>query len=87
MAIRVSGVHLALDEPETALPEHLGRILALAPGALGPWRILRKSLDARDKDRLRFVYTVAVSLPEDEDEVVAPAPKVKKGRQAANTEP
>ncbi len=71
MAIRVSGIHLPLDEPEVALPEHLERILSLAPGVLGGWRILRKSLDARDKDRLRFVYTVEVSLPEDEDRVVA----------------
>jgi uncharacterized FAD-dependent dehydrogenase len=27
---------------------------------LGPWRILRKSLDARDKAALRFVYTIEV---------------------------
>ncbi len=75
MGIRVSGIPLSLDEPETALPDHLGRILAVAPGALGRWRILRKSLDARDKDHLRFIYTVEVTLAEDEARVAARARK------------
>jgi uncharacterized FAD-dependent dehydrogenase len=71
MPIRISALPLPLDEPETALPEHLGRILGLDSAALTRWRILRKSLDARDKHALRFVYTVEVILPEDEERVVA----------------
>ncbi len=54
MALRVSNLHLKLDEPESALPERLARLLGLVPEDLVRWRILRKSLDARDKADLRF---------------------------------
>jgi uncharacterized FAD-dependent dehydrogenase len=73
MPIRISAVPLGLDEPESALPEHLSRILGLNPEAVRHWRILRKSLDARDRDALRFVYTVEVTLAEDEESVTARA--------------
>jgi uncharacterized FAD-dependent dehydrogenase len=68
--IRVSNLRLSVDEPEAALPEHLGRALGLAPEALGRWRILRKSLDARDKQALQFVYTAEVAPPEGEDRLL-----------------
>jgi hypothetical protein len=76
MPIRISGVSHPLDEPETNLPIRLGRVLGLAPENPFRWRILRKSLDARDKDALRFVYTLEVTLPEDEDRIVALAQRV-----------
>jgi uncharacterized FAD-dependent dehydrogenase len=67
MPIRVSNVRLHLDEPEAELARHLARLLGLAPDALPPWRILRKSLDARDKDDLRFVYSAEVAVAGDRD--------------------
>jgi uncharacterized FAD-dependent dehydrogenase len=67
MSIRISNIRLGLDEPEAALPEQLGRVLNLQPEAWQRWRILRKSLDARDKHALQFVYTLEVTLPEDEE--------------------
>jgi uncharacterized FAD-dependent dehydrogenase len=71
MSIRISNLRLGLDEPETALGDHLARILGLEPGSVCQWRILRKSLDARRKDALQFVYTAEVSCPEDEARIVA----------------
>jgi uncharacterized FAD-dependent dehydrogenase len=68
MAIRISNLRLGLDEPEAALQEHLARLLGLPLSALGRWRILRKSLDARSRDSLHFVYTAEVQPPESEDE-------------------
>lgn len=73
MSIRVSNLRLRLDEPEAALPAHLARVLGLAPEAVRHWRILRKSLDARDKGELHFVYTAEVRAEEDEAHVVAAA--------------
>src|SRR6516165_2208118 len=70
MSIRVSNLRLSLDEPETVLPQRLARVLGLTPNAVQQWRILRKSLDARDKDALQFVYAAEVTLPEDESLVV-----------------
>ena len=73
MPIRVSNLRLSVDEPEALLPGRLARILGLAPEAIHRWRILRKSLDARDRDALQFVYAAEVTLPQDEGRVVAHA--------------
>jgi uncharacterized FAD-dependent dehydrogenase len=70
MSIRVSNLRLSLDEPEAALPQRLARVLGLTPDAIRQWRILRKSLDARDRDALQFVYTAEVTLPEEDARVV-----------------
>jgi uncharacterized FAD-dependent dehydrogenase len=66
MLLRVSNVRLPLDEPEAALPEHLAHQLGLKAQVFQAWRILRKSLDARDKGSLQFVYSTQVSLPDDD---------------------
>ncbi len=71
MALRISNVRLSVDEPEANLPARLARILGVKPEALGRWRILRKSLDARDKDALQFVYTAEVAVPEGEARLAA----------------
>src|SRR5262245_22205643 len=65
MALRVSNVSLRLDEPESALPGHLARILNLPTSEIRGWRILRKSLDARSPEALHFVYSAEVSLGEE----------------------
>src|SRR5688572_28192818 len=69
MAIRVTNLRLDLDEPAEALPGHLARLLGVRPDGL-EWRILRKSLDTRDKRDIHFVYNAEVRLPEDEEAVV-----------------
>ncbi len=69
MSLRVSNIRLGLDQPEAILSEKLAAILRIPSNILGPWRILRKSLDARDKDRIGFVYSVEVSLADEEAKV------------------
>lgn len=71
MALRVSNVRLRVDEPEAELPGRLARLLGLSPDEMVGWRILRKSLDARDRDALQFVYTAEVRLPDGEDRLAA----------------
>jgi uncharacterized protein len=85
MSIRISNIRLGLDEPEAALPEHLARALHIGSAALGSWRILRKSLDARDKTALQFVYSAEVHVPEDEARLVELARKDQ--RTARGEEP
>jgi uncharacterized FAD-dependent dehydrogenase len=65
--IRISNLRLRLDEPEAELSRHLARLLGLADDSLPPWRILRKSLDARDRDDLRYVYSAEVDVSDDQD--------------------
>ncbi len=79
MAIRVSNLRLGLDEPEAALGAHLARVLGLSPQGLGPWRILRKSLDARVKDAFHFVYTAEVRPLEEENRLLALARRRRHG--------
>lgn len=63
MPIRVSNLRLPIEETEDRVPTHLARALGVTPGDLGPWRILRKALDLRDKRRLQFVYNFEVEFP------------------------
>src|SRR6478672_9977357 len=60
MSLRVSNLRLPVEEPEANLPAHLARTLGVLPGDLGPWRVVRKALDTRDKRQLRFVYNFEV---------------------------
>jgi hypothetical protein len=80
MAIRISNLRLGLDEPEAALPDHLARVLGLAAADVRHWRILRKSLDARDRDALQFVYTAELCGPHNEERLVELA---RRGRRHA----
>ena len=66
MALRVSNLRLPVEEPDARLPAHLARTLGVTEADLGPFRILRKALDLRDKRQLRFVYNLEVELPADE---------------------
>src|SRR5262249_41061974 len=75
MPLRVSNLRLDVEVPEAALPEHLARLLGLKPEAVRRWRILRKSLDARAREALQFVYSAAVEVGEDESGLAARAAK------------
>jgi uncharacterized FAD-dependent dehydrogenase len=77
MPIRVSNLRLGLDESEAALAGQLAAALGLRPEALGRWRILRKSLDARDRGSLHFVYSAEVAAAEDEEQLVVAARRRK----------
>ncbi|HEY5316171.1 MAG TPA: FAD-dependent oxidoreductase [Pirellulales bacterium] len=66
MPIRLSNIRLSVEEAEAALPATLARMLDVRPGEIERWRILRKSLDARDKRDIAFVYSAEVVLPADE---------------------
>jgi uncharacterized FAD-dependent dehydrogenase len=70
LAIRISNLPLPLEEPESSIPEHVGRLLDTPPQGWRRWRILRKSLDARDRDALRFVYSIEIDLSEQDFERV-----------------
>jgi uncharacterized FAD-dependent dehydrogenase len=63
MPWRLTSLELPVEAPETALAELIAKRLGLLPSDLGSWRILRKSLDARSRDRLKFVYSVLVHAP------------------------
>jgi len=70
VAIRLSNLRLSVDEPELALPGRVARALEVKPADIERWRILRKSLDVRDKHDIAFVYSVEVAVREGESGIV-----------------
>jgi uncharacterized FAD-dependent dehydrogenase len=70
MPIRVSNLRAGIDEPERALVARAARALDVRAGDIERWRILRKSLDMRDKAQISYVYSLEVALSEDEARIL-----------------
>lgn len=62
--LRIANLRVDVTEPEAQLPRRVAKKLGVKEADVARWRILRKSLDARSRYDLRFVYTVLVELPE-----------------------
>ncbi len=62
--IRIGQLKISAEIPEAereeALLQKAGRLLRLAPDRLRLYRILRRSLDARHKPEIMYVYTIAL---------------------------
>jgi uncharacterized protein len=65
MPLKVSNIRLPVEEPESSLADAVARRLGIKSDEMTQWRILRKSLDARSRTGLRFVYSAVVHLPEE----------------------
>ena len=63
MSILLKNITLGLDEEEALLKEKAAAALRIAPEDISGLKIIRKSLDARKKNRIHFFYSLAVSLP------------------------
>jgi uncharacterized FAD-dependent dehydrogenase len=65
MPLKVSNIRLPVEEPETALADAIARRVGVKSNELARWRILRKSLDARSPQDLKFVYSAVVEVPDE----------------------
>ena len=65
MPLKITNIRLPVEEPESALPTIIAERLGVMPSDLRRWRILRKSLDARSRNDLWFVYSTVVELTGD----------------------
>ncbi|MFO0809626.1 MAG: NAD(P)-binding protein [Gemmataceae bacterium] len=72
MPIRVSNLHLSLDEPLSALSSRIAEVLGIDSTGLS-CRVVRKSLDTRDKRDVHFVLSAEVRVPGDESAIVGHA--------------
>lgn len=64
MLFRITNLRTPVELPEQSLPAEIARRLELPPEELSTLKILRKSLDARNRHRMEFVYSLTVSLPD-----------------------
>lgn len=63
MTVKLSNLMLPVEASEESLRDVVARRLGMPAGDVGHVRILRKSLDARQRNDLKFIYTAAVELP------------------------
>lgn len=79
MSIRILDIALSLAEDESSLREKVAGILRLSSEKIQGLRIKKKSLDARRKNRIQFVYALELDLPpEEEEEILRKAPPLLK---------
>ncbi|QDT65903.1 FAD dependent oxidoreductase [Calycomorphotria hydatis] len=53
-----------VEQPDEELSGTIARRLGVPREELGTWRILKKSLDARQRSQLKYIYSVVVDVPE-----------------------
>ncbi|HZH93989.1 MAG TPA: FAD-dependent oxidoreductase, partial [Tissierellaceae bacterium] len=56
--LRISGIRLGLDQEEGSIPSEISKKLRISENEVKAWRIWKKSVDARRKSNISFVYTV-----------------------------
>jgi uncharacterized protein len=66
MALRLKEIYLTLAEGEESLPIKIAQLLGLDAALLRQVRIVRRGIDARQKPRVRRVYTVEFCVPDEE---------------------
>ncbi len=69
--IQVRGLRLMPGEDGDALRKRAAKKLGLRPGEIREYRLLRRSLDARRKDDVHYVCTLAVELGDKEARLLA----------------
>ena len=69
--ISVSNLKLRPDESEALLRKKAAKALGIEPARIEAVTIRKKSLDARRKPELRYVYTVGVTVAGDEQKLAA----------------
>ncbi len=61
--VRLTDIRLAVGTPEAELPARMSRVLGVSTTDIASWKILRRSLDARSRFDLQFVYTLMAEVP------------------------
>jgi uncharacterized FAD-dependent dehydrogenase len=74
MAILLKNIILSLEEEEATLQKKAAGILKVPPEQMSEFKIIKKSLDARRKNRIQFVYCLKITLPVDEEKRVLQEP-------------
>lgn len=81
--IRISELKLPLDGTMEQLKKKAARALGVLPKEITEMRIFRRSLDARKKDNIHYVYAIDVSLADEsgalrraDGKKIAPAPEL-----------
>lgn len=66
--IQISQLKLPVSHTEAQLLHKIEKVLHVRSTDITEWKILKKSIDARDRSRLLFVYTIGVRLSSEKTE-------------------
>ena len=77
MPLRLTDIHIYLSEDESALHAKAAAILKIPKDKILNLQIVKKSLDARKKDRISFVYTVDVEIEGEVEAVREPSLQIR----------
>ena len=76
--IALGGLRLSPGEQERELLRLAARALRIRTRDVAEWRILKKSLDARKKEQIRWLYRVALTVRGDENAILSRCPAAEK---------
>jgi uncharacterized FAD-dependent dehydrogenase len=63
MLVKITNLRTLVEQPEAELPALAAKALGTGTEQFSSWKILRKSLDARQANKLQFVYSLVVDIP------------------------
>lgn len=76
--IQLNGISLTPGHSPEQLKKAAARLLRVDPGRITDLMILRRSLDARKKPEIRYIYNVAVAISGDEASLLKKCPKASR---------
>jgi len=65
MLVRITNLRTRVEQPEADLPDRAAKTVGLSREDFRSFRILRKSMDARQRESLQYVYSLVVDVPDD----------------------
>ncbi|MGM0396343.1 MAG: NAD(P)/FAD-dependent oxidoreductase [Bacillota bacterium] len=65
--LRISGIRLGLEQDESSIPSEVAKKLGIKEKDIVSWNIWKKSVDARRKNNISFVYTIDFRTADDND--------------------
>lgn len=74
--LRISQIKLNIDESVSLLPKKIGQKLRIRNFRPDSWKIVKESVDAREKPHIRFIYTVDFQV-KDEEKLLHRAASIK----------
>ena len=76
--IQISNISLTPGHTPAQLKKAAARLLRLSPDAVTDLKILKRSIDARKKPDIRYIYQVAVSVHGNEDKILRNCPRATR---------